>query len=218
MKKDKPKNIRPLTDVEFDYLEWKANFPNFNLIRIRTPMDGSCLFHALCKAYFKPYINGQLSGEAFDKDEFIKNLRKELSKKLAQKIDGKTFYQKLGKGELAKTAESMSEYSLENMQKDLANSHKALSVIYNEFISDQLDKDIYILNAKTKDVYLTGTEDNILYKNRKSVVLLYLPKYHHYELIGIMHNNNNVETYFESDSNFIKHIRNRMSNLRLNHS
>src|SRR5579883_2444226 len=58
-RRDKPINLRPLTNLEFEYLGWEAeasednNFKNFNLIRIRTPCDGSCLFHALCKAYFK---------------------------------------------------------------------------------------------------------------------------------------------------------------------
>ena len=63
------------------------------------------------------------------------------------------------------------------------DSDRPVDNAYNEFISDQLNKDIYILDAVTQDVYMTGSDDNVLYKDRPSIVLMYLPG--HYELVGL---------------------------------
>lgn len=198
------KRIRPLTKTEYEKVEWDL-FKDFNMIRIRTDPDGSCMFHAIAKAYFKPYITGKLGDKNFNRKEFVKNLRKDLSKIL------KTEYSKLSKGELTKISKEMSEYSLANMEKEL-DSNSPVSNIYNEFISNQLNIDLYILNGIKRDVYMTGTDDKLLYKNRKSIVILYLPG--HYELIGIMHPKDNIETYFSPGSPFILKIKQRMNQLR----
>ena len=208
--------MKPLLNHEYENLKWDGVFKKFNLIRIRTDMDGSCFFHALAKAYFKPYIVGKIDDEPFNRKEFIKNLRKDLAKTLALKVDpedteSKTYYQTLSNGEFEKISETMPKYSLKHMQKELANSSKPVSNIYNEFISDQLNLDIYILNGKTKDVYMTGSDNSLLYKGRRSVVILYLPG--HYELIGLMDKDNNIETIFSPKSKFIKKIRERMTEL-----
>ena len=208
--------MKPLLNHEYENLKWSGVFKKFNLIRIRTDMDGSCFFHALAKAYFKPYIVGKIDDEPFNRKEFIKNLRKDLAKTLALKVDpedteSKTYYQTLSNGEFEKISETMPKYSLKHMQKELANSSKPVSNIYNEFISDQLNLDIYILNVKTKDVYMTGSDNSLLYKNRRSIVVLYLPG--HYELIGLMDKDNNIETIFSPKSKFIKKIRERMTEL-----
>ena len=171
---------KPLTNVEYENLNWKGPFENFNLIRIRTEQDGSCFFHSLAKAYFKPYITGKVEDSPFNRKEFIRDLRNDLSKKLALKINpenskSKTYYETLSNGELPKISEELPEYSLKNMQKDL-NSSSPVSNIYNEFISNQLDLDIYILDLDKKDVYMTGTDDKLLYKNRKSVIILYIDR------------------------------------------
>ena len=208
--------MKPLLNHEYENLKWSGVFEKFNLIRIRTDMDGSCFFHALAKAYFKPYIVGKIDDEPFNRKEFIKNLRKDLAKTLALKVDpedaeSKTYYQTLSNGEFEKISETMPKYSLKHMQKELANSSKPVSNIYNEFISDQLNLDIYILNGKTKDVYMTGSDNSLLYKGRRSVVILYMPG--HYELIGLMDKDNNIETIFSHKSKFIKKIRERMTEL-----
>jgi hypothetical protein len=204
-----------LVNSESEKISWNI-FKEFDLVRIRTDTDGSCFFHAICKAYFKPYIVGKIDNEFFDRKQFIHNLRKDLSKKLGLKINpedpnSKTYYAALSRGEIENFSKEMPEYLLENMQKELGSS-TPISNIYNEFISNQLNIDIYILDAKNKDVYMTGGDDKLLYKNRKSVVILYMPG--HYELIGLLHNDKYVETYFDPNSSFILKIRERMNELR----
>tara|TARA_R110002153_G_scaffold110416_4_gene251697 strand:- start:2243 stop:2860 length:618 start_codon:yes stop_codon:yes gene_type:complete len=201
-----------LTNSEYEKIDFDL-YPD--LVRIRTDADGSCFFHALAKAFFKPYIVGKIDGEVFDRKEFIKNLRKDLAVKLGLKVDpkdesSKTYYATLAHGELKKISRDLPEYSLKKMQKELYSS-SSISNIYNEFISDQLDLDIYILDAEKKDVYMTGTDDTLLYKNRRSVVILYLPG--HYELVGLTNEEGEVETVFSPKSDFIQSIRSRMKEL-----
>ena len=208
----KSKKMKPLMDTTFEKMEWKNFLKEFPLIRISSPLDGSCYFHAIAKAYFKPYIVGKVGDEVFDRQEFVKNLRRDLSIALGNKVNpqnpkSKTFYQTLANGELEEISKAMPEYSLENMQKEL-NSNTPVSNYFNEFISNQLDVDIYILDAKKKDVYMTGSDLKLLYKERKSIVLLYLPG--HYELVGLMDNPNSIETCFSHSHPLISAIRSRI--------
>lgn len=201
--------MKPLVKEDFEKLSWDKVFPGFNAIRIKTDMDGSCFFHAIAKAYFKPYINGDTNY----RKEYIKSLRKELSIRLGSTVEGidKTYYETINNGELPDMAEELPECSLEKMQAEL-DSSQPISNIYNEFVSDQLDIDIYILDAIKRDVYMTASDNNVLYKKRKSVVLLYLPG--HYELVGLLRNKEkNIQTLFDANSPFIRRIQERMNEL-----
>ncbi len=200
-----------LTDSEYENLNWTGPFNYPNLVRIRIPPDGSCFFHALAKSYFEPYITGKLNNKTFNRTEFIQSLRKDLSKKLGSRInptkpDSPIWYEILSRGQLPEFSKSVPSYSLENMKKEL-DSTRPVDNVYNEFISDQLDRDIYILDMNKRDVYITGHDDEILYKHRPSLVLLYLPG--HYELIGL-DNRGIVKTLFDPDHDLIRAIRTRM--------
>jgi len=209
------RNMRPLRSREFEKIKWTQHITYPGLIRIRTDADGSCFFHAIAKAYFKPYITGKTKdGKPIDRKKFVRSLRKDLSKMLANKVDpknpdSKIWYETVANGEWPIISQKMNEYSLESMQKEL-DSNASVSNIYNEFISDQLNKDIYILDGITQDVYMTGTDENLLYKNRTSIVILYLPG--HYELIGI-EDNGYIQTSFETNSDLIQMIKKRMKEL-----
>ena len=208
---------KPLMDNQIENLNWSAPFGYEGMVRIRIPGDGSCFFHALAEAYCEPYIMGKSSnGEPINRKQFIKDLRKDLSIKLGSRtvpedLDSPTYYDELSRGNLKEFSMSLPEYSLENMQKEL-DSDLPVSNLYNEFISDQINKDIYLLDMVKRDVYITGKDDDILYKNRKSIVLLYLPG--HYELIGLYQKREkNYKTLFSPDHDFILYIRSRIVEL-----
>ena len=208
-----------LTDSEYEALHWREPFNYPNMVRIRIPTDGSCLFHAIARSYFKPYITGKLNGKVFDRTKFIRDLRQSLSIKLGSKEKGGlTYYETLSRGQLPEIAKTMPAYSLTNLQQEL-NSSRSVSHIFHEFISDQLDKDIYILDAAKRDVYMMGDDDEILYKHRPSIVLLYIPSNQekegsgHYELIGLQ-DDDNIRTLFDPTDEFIGAIRYRMMILR----
>ena len=170
------RRLKPLINVDYEVLDWKKLFKDLTVIRINVAGDGSCFFHAICKAYFKPYIFGKVGDKPLNRGKFVRKLRRDLAKKLGSKINpedanSKTYYEDLAKGELANIGKEIKQYSLENMQKTL-DSSEPISNEYNEFISNQLDIDIYIIDGIKRDVYMTGTEDSLIYKNRKSVILL----------------------------------------------
>ena len=208
------RNISVLTSSEMESLRWLGPFADYKLIRIRSPLDGSCFFHSVVRSFFLPYMTGTLNGQVFDKFSFIRNFRKSLSVKLASKTNpadpnSLTYYDTLSRGQLRDLSGALPDYSLENMQSEL-DSNSPVDNIYNEYVSYQINKDIYILDAIKQDVYMTGNDFDILYKNRPSVVLLYLPG--HYELMGLQEHNT-VRVIFDHSHPFIISIRNRMKEL-----
>ena len=58
------------------------------------------------------------------------------------------------------------------MQNEL-RSGKAVDNLYHEFVSDHLNRDIYIYNATLADVDVGFSELELLYKGRNSIVLFY---------------------------------------------
>lgn len=205
-----------LVDREYAPINWRSGFRYPNMVRIRTIADGSCFFHAIANSFFIPYRKQMLNGQSVSKQRLIQTLRRDLATKLAKPVDpmdpnSPIHYDILGRGQLKEFAKAMPEYSLENMQREL-NSASSVDNAYNEFISNQLGKDIYLLNSETEDVCITGDDDDILYKNRASIVILCLPG--HYELVGIIDENGAAQTHFTPNHNFIQAIRARMQELR----
>lgn len=181
---------RSRTMLSYEHLNWnRTPFSYPNMVRIDTVADGSCFFHAIANAYFIPYWENALNGQPMSKHRFITAMRNDLATRLGEQVSFNTnsnhpitHYDLLSRGQLCEFAKAVPRYSLENMQKEL-RSHSAVDNVYNEFISNQLNKDIYLLDATKRDVFVTGDDDDILYKNRESIVVLYHPG--HYELVGI---------------------------------
>jgi hypothetical protein len=212
-----PPDLSILMDREYEPLNWTEGFTYPNMVRIRTSADGSCFFHAIAKAYYIPYRTGMLNGVAINRHQLVKTLRRDLAMKLGQPANplepnGPTNYDLLSRGQLREFSKAVPRYSLDNMKKEL-NSPSAIDNVYNEFISNQLGKDIYLLDGENRDVLVTGNDDDILYKDRDSIVILYIPG--HYELVGLLQGDR-IETHFLPSHPFIQAIRNRMAELRMN--
>jgi hypothetical protein len=91
------------------------------------------------------------------------------------------------------------------MQQLLA-SNQHIGYGYMEYISDQVNKDIYILDGQRQDVYYNN-ELNLI-KGRKSIVLYYANQ--HYETVGLRNVRGAVETHFSPDHPFIQFLRRRL--------
>jgi hypothetical protein len=195
---------------------WKNGYENWDLIRINTASDGHCLFHAIANSFFVPYHTEILEGNKIKRIEIVKQMRKRFSENLSSPIssepNAKTHYEIINSGKTAEfplCPDSLEyDFSLNNMKKQL-DSNKYIGYGYIEYISNILDKNIYILNDSNSDLYpYEKTElPNIYKKNRSSIVLYF--SFNHYELVGIM-NNGIVDTYFDSDHTFIKFLYNRV--------
>ena len=204
-----------LTNSEYEKINWKGPLRYNGMVRIRVPGDGSCFFHAIAKAYFRPYILGKINNSGFNRKKFIRDLRKDLAKKLGQPVDptdtsSLTHYDLLSRGQLRQMSKEISRYSLKNMVNELGND-RPVDNLFNEFISNELNKDIYILDGIKQDVYMVGDDSEILYKDRPSIVLLYLPG--HYELIGVKEGGR-VKTLFGADHDLIRLIQDRIKVLK----
>ncbi len=210
------KSIYYLKPFEVETLDWTSysfNFPGMS--RIGVIADGSCFFHSVAQSYYKAYRRGRLNDLILDRIQFIRQLRLELASKLEDHVDeddpeSPSHYQIISRGGMESFGKIVPQYSLDSMKAELA-SNKPVDNAYNEFISDILNKDIYILDVMRRDVYITGKDLDILYKGRESIVLLYIPG--HYELVGIRNNNGDLKTLFDPDHPFIRSIQSRMMEL-----
>jgi len=199
-------------------LNWENHgFEDFKMVAIDTIGDGNCYFHALAHAFYVPYRTQSLNGKTVSRITIVRNLRDGLAKRLGEPVNplyptGPTFYNELSRGKLYEFGKDVPEYSFEEMKKRLRSSN-AVGYEYNEFVSNQLGKDIYILDSEKEDVYIIGDDDDLYYKNRPSVVLLYLPG--HYELVGIQDKMGKIQTYFSTTNSFVQFLQARMTEARL---
>jgi len=103
-----------------------------NMVRIPVAGDGSCFFHAICRAFSVDYISEQYHDKdgqvhKITKGEFVRGLRNELADKLEQPVDPEDpdspiYYDIINRGglrEFAASDPSMSKYSLSTMQTEL---------------------------------------------------------------------------------------------------
>jgi len=208
----------PLTDQTVTNLDWPDGpFEQFDMKQIHTIRDGSCLFHCIANAMNKSYKLGEKNGKPFDRSSFIRGFRKELALKLESRVDStdpesKIWYDTISRGRLREFTEGeelhpdAARYTLEEMQNELMSSNP-VDFIYNELISEILNVDIYILDNNTRDVYMIGNDVSLYYKNRNSIVILYMPG--HYDLVGI-NTNNGIRTFFGPNHQLIETIRDRI--------
>ncbi len=77
---------------------------------------------------------------------------------------------------------------------------KTLTIRMDKDKKIYLNKDIYVLNLPKGDVEIVG-DDELLYKGRDSIVVLYMPG--HYDLVGVLNPDNSISTLFSADNPFI---------------
>lgn len=195
-------------------LQWSgpAAFPG--LVRISALGDGSCYFHAIAKGFFTPYRTGMMNGVPVDRREMIRKLRDELAIRLQTPVrpldpTSPLVYDTLSGGQLRAFAEAVPEYKLEHMVQELRGGG-AVDHAYHELVSNELDKDIYIVDSRQQDVVNLGNLD-LFYKGRKSIVLCYQPW--HYDLIGVQMDTGAVRTLFAPDDPYIQQLRTRLHQL-----
>lgn len=176
--------------------ERKNGFEAFKLKRFHVPPDGHCLFHSLLFAFYVPYKEESLHGKSLSKLQIVINLRHEL----ADRLD--TVYESLSGGNICKFAEAVPEFKMDVMINELRSNHY-IGYGYIEYISNLINKDIYIINGNTCDIYISD-ELPYLIKGRTSIVLYY--KDVHYEPIGLWQEGK-YYCHFKACHPFIKFLR-----------
>lgn len=157
-----------------------------NLCILPAMGDGSCLIHSILLSYNEEYINAK------------KARRKEIAREIRDSLSCLLpfAYSKLGRGYYIQVSKIIQEYSLESMMATL-RSDESLDYTFFEFICDKLNKDLYILDLKTKKPYITKEED-LYQKGRDSIIIGYNGS--HYDLIGLRNpETKTVTTLFNSN-------------------
>lgn len=115
--------------------------------------DGSCYFHSILRAVDPVYIQLPMH----QKSEYVYKFRCKLADLLP------TVFMQLSRGTLHE------RYPLSHLQQEL-RSHQAVDDVFQEFVSDLLNIDIYIIDRSGNKRQLF---DEILIKGRPSVLLIY---------------------------------------------
>jgi len=163
----------------------KIGFTDQSLSLIKIIGDGSCFFHAVLRGFNKDYIR---ANNTHERKQLARQLRNAIASALEESDEtGTREYDKLGGGTYSEYNKAISpvdgdKYSLEALKRELL-SDASVDHAYIQMLSDHINIDIYLINSRTGDLYTTGTDINLLYKNRNSIVIIYSPG--HYDLIGI---------------------------------
>lgn len=209
-------DLKPLRKDSAE-ITWDNGYNNWKLYRIYTPLDGSCLFHAISNSYFEPYHKEILNGKQISKSKMITILRHDLAEKLSSKIDNNvdspSYYDMLYNGNIKKFAESVPEFTINHMKSQL-DSHNPIGYGYIQFIGNCLNKDIYILDASRRDIYVSDELPYTIKGDRNSIVLYYVDG-GHYELIGIK-TDSGMDTHFNPNHSFIRFLYNRVQEIIIN--
>lgn len=180
--------------------------------------DGSCFFHSILRAIYKPYISATSNSSRI---KIVREFRQAIATELETKdpATNKIAYDQLGNGSYAEFNRSISNvvgdmYSLKALKRELLSS-SPVDHVYIQLISDHLNIDIFLISSITNDLYFTGTEIKLLYKKRNAIVILYSPG--HYDIIGVKRKTSDnrivFDCFFHKDHVFIECLYNRLNSI-----
>jgi hypothetical protein len=180
------------------------------LIRITTIGDGSCFFHSVLRAFSKTYLELNTVQDRIAYSKILRNLLADSLMEIGS--NGKMLYDNLSKGNLREFSKYSPEYELGNLVSELKSSNPVDNV-YHELISNKLNLDIYIINLTKGNIYTTGTDLSLIFKDRNSIFLGYIEPsgnvgVGNFEVIGLKIGERTV-TLFKNNHPFTLYIRNK---------
>lgn len=199
----------PKSNILEDCRPVKLNFTDIsNLVIVPTIPDGNCYFHSVLRAFNTSYINAK---NALERVNLARTFRNALADRLLETdpLTGDDYYSGLNNGNLEDFARGVKEYSKDSLRRELLSS-EPVDIIYQELISNAVNKDIYIIDAETKDMYNTGSAFSLYYKGRNSIIIYYTPG--HYEVVGIKRSDGSIDTIFTPEHEFIQICKDRLLN------
>jgi hypothetical protein len=177
-----------------------------NIVVLPTLGDGNCFFHSVLRAFNTNYIKAK---SITDRVNMARTFRNALADRLEEidPLTSKNYYTGLNNGELEKISGGVKEYSLSALQKELRSS-APVDNIYQEIISNAMNKDIYIIDGTKQDMYYVGSAFSLYYKGRNSIIIYYIPG--HFEVVGIKQKDETIATLFTPEHPLIQSCRERL--------
>jgi len=215
------KKMTALSTDKMAKIQWDTSCPFHyeNMVRVRTIQNASSFLHAILNAFFQPYRSNKFNGVKIDRHDLVKTIRDRLAARLHELVDPEQsdsvrIYDVLARGRNKQIASAIKSYTIEVMQSELMDQDHMLDDKYLELISNELNKDIYILNAIEKDVWVAFGDTDLFYKHRGSIVIMALPQ--HFETVGIAspEDPEDVKYHFDPESQFIQALKARYDEVK----
>jgi len=182
-----------------------ASIP-YDLCLIDTPKDGSCLFHAICNAFYKPYRLEIIQGRKVSRSDIVALFRSELADMLSVVVPGTDmiYYQYIGNGHIKDLGDTVDDYTLSGLQSWLKSSSNMGDEIVT-YIEHVIGKNLLFLDTRTEDVYIRKSCET---NNNPCIIMFYDGG--HYDLCGIKERDGSTSTHFAHDHPFVSHIMKRL--------
>jgi len=199
----------PKSNILEEYKPLKLSFSDIsNLVIVPTIGDGNCFFHSVLRAFNTSYIK---AGSTLERVNLARTFRNALADRLNEvdPLTGSDYYSGLNNGNLEDFSKGVKEYSKESLYRELLSSDP-VDNIYQELISNAVNKDIYIIDGETNDMYNVGSAYKLFYKGRNSIIIYYTPG--HYEVVGIKRKDGTIDTIFTPEHELIQICNTRLVN------
>jgi hypothetical protein len=193
-------------------LNWEIPYLNFpNMVSLKTPGDGSCLFHSILKAYNKIAIEEKIGNNPIQISDFIRSTFRELLSEYLSNTSqhGVEIYKLLNENDFDKNSSSIVELSKEYMENELKSANAVNFDYYCELLIRFCEKNIFVIDFEKQGVVLTGSiNDKMRNDSWPCVVLLFVPgktSIGHYETLGYI-DTDGLHTFFSMSNVFIRCI------------
>lgn len=204
--------------TNYEPLSWnKHGFDWCQLASVPEAGDGHCLFHCILDAYYEPYLTEKRRDEKLKivkpvtKLQLVVALRKNIAAELSKPSTTVPYHSKwevLGNGHVAELAKSDEQYTLQAMQTTL-NSSACIGIDLLCHVSNEVKKNIWILDASTQDLYQSSMPTD----HSDNIVVLYYPERKHFDLVVVYDRSHTCVSIFNSDHILIIFLKSRLVDL-----
>ena len=191
-----------------EMLVWSTSPVRYKgLCRIRTPYSKDGIYHAILNGCSEFYRRKSINGFQVTCDKQVSMFRQELAHNLGSGRPGERPYDQLNKGTASAIASQSPEYSLRTMQRSLLVDG-SIATHLMPFVCGMLGIDIIYISGLDRDVETMSMQAEQSIRRRPTVLLVY--SRNHYELVGIMREDGDIDTCFHQDHPYIKLLRQRI--------
>lgn len=197
--KEKIKPIISIYEESVRDLKWDFYMPRMIRLGIISD-DGACLFHAFLRSFYGPYIISDNTKRKEIVCEFREGIAKSISKKVFEGL----------------VAPKYEGYDYESFKESISTCKKMSGSNVIEYLIMLFGVNIYIIDSDTlkPKKYIHVVKPDLL-NNDSTILLLYIDKQKHYELLGyISYTDNKYKFIFESEEDFIGNFKEDVYNIK----